>query len=1489
MDHSPNEQPRKHLSLAGGDAHLHHHTSPDASLQQTADLIRDSLSCEAVCILLWCESRQKLLTKYVSGLPTGLKGPEVYGPEEGLTGRHIFSQGRRLRCRIDFKSKTVREAEAGEVIADHTIKWQNMRAFRRRSEYKDFRSLMGAPVCAEREERGGRKRQRLGVVKLINKIKLDGGRKLLDERGFSERDEEALDSFLPAVESAIQGRRIAQYLESLGSINGKLMGTSFKYENVLKEVVRSCADVLNYRVCLVRRQQGARLRFEASNVGPVDDDYVSACDPSALAVREKIPVVWKATPGGGPALRLHSLDGQKTFSLASPSERALKMIEGYGVRSFLIEPILLRGSVIGTLECYTSQPHDFFEREVGAVGNYAGALAAALVYDKQQKLLKHLIEVQSTRGESGRQGNEETQLIAGTLEYIKEALGGEPTVLALLSAERLTNTMLDCETLYGVTPAQLRRVLRPEELETVRRGGEAALLNRPVSYTIRDDEGRNYNIYRAPFRLSKGAPPLGSLIVGAHEADTAKAFSKQVLSAEVKRLGMALSTIEKFRKSEALLEIVDEASRLEDLEEIYDFILKKTVSYFGFDYGVISRVNSVTRRVITERGKSVNPDVPSPEEWKHLSNYSLDHDRDILVRVVNEKKGFTIYGPTALKDYRGWLNIEIFRKYKHRDLIRVIIPFIFHQSVKSGDKFAHVLGVIEAGFHVNRQRQKQRIPRPLQKAFQFFINSCSKSLQRVTLLEQKNSEEAVLKKLDQEKNPNAILRLLLEESVKLVGGDSGDVTFLTHRDAKLRLLDDPIVYNIPKRRLSRLIKEQEVRAEGISISAKVAAEKKYYWTNDAKADPLYAVEFEEVESELCVPLLYSGQALGVLNINANRKNQFDERKAELIQSIANRAMGLYQKARVNDPLSTLVSPFNVFANSDHIYNTVIRLVEEFLGTETVSIWQKRPVKDDFELELAGASRALEKAYAEADIRKLKSDSFTGDAVGGEIVEVNSAKLRSRRFVYAHFAEDNGLEFMTAVPVSLGGEVYAVIDVFSRRPAPLFAEEKFFLRILASKAAIALQSAKLIYSFNEISAALPEGKIDSILQLITDSALEVLHANPVILYRYDAEQERFSPKPIISGWLRDESYRQKEAPVTENDLATKIRLSGTRYFKDKKEYDRFEREVKRKWQGTFNQPFWDREGIKSLAALRLTHGDDVVGVMFVNYRTRQSFAEHTRLIEAFASQATSAIVNAKLLEQNKRFWELRRRDSLALALSHVIPGLAHNSGNLLDSMTFEYLNFAESVEAAPGETVSKALCRGFLNDQQRLLKMLGADFRRLAYRKLDEFNEERCDVRDLIEGALRILRRRLEGVNVVWRKKKLPRILCDESQIQHMLLNLFLNSIAAMEGKERKELRIETAFDAQRQQVKIDITDNGRGVPPERRAELFEPAFSTRQSEGGSGYGLSTSRYIARNHDGSIEYVQPKDKVGATFSILLPVKRVRKNDRNDHDKGLRRRG
>jgi two-component system NtrC family sensor kinase len=68
-------------------------------------------------------------------------------------------------------------------------------------------------------------------------------------------------------------------------------------------------------------------------------------------------------------------------------------------------------------------------------------------------------------------------------------------------------------------------------------------------------------------------------------------------------------------------------------------------------------------------------------------------------------------------------------------------------------------------------------------------------------------------------------------------------------------------------------------------------------------------------------------------------------------------------------------------------------------------------------------------------------------------------------------------------------------------------------------------------------------------------------------------------------------------------------------------------------------------------------------------------------------------------------------------------------------------------------------------------------------------------------------------------------------------------------------------------VVLDVTDNGPGVPVELRDRLFDPLFTTRR--GGTGLGLALARRIARAHGGTIALCR-SDGLGATFRVELPA-------------------
>jgi two-component system NtrC family sensor kinase len=135
---------------------------------------------------------------------------------------------------------------------------------------------------------------------------------------------------------------------------------------------------------------------------------------------------------------------------------------------------------------------------------------------------------------------------------------------------------------------------------------------------------------------------------------------------------------------------------------------------------------------------------------------------------------------------------------------------------------------------------------------------------------------------------------------------------------------------------------------------------------------------------------------------------------------------------------------------------------------------------------------------------------------------------------------------------------------------------------------------------------------------------------------------------------------------------------------------------------------------------------------------------------------------------------------------------------------------------------------------------------------------------------------------------LPEVDLDRAQLQQVLLNLTINAIQAMRGRDRstpahlwvtatlvKTRSASGVTGAEKQlddpaRVRISIRDDGPGVPESVRARLFDPFFTTKQPGEGTGLGLSVSFGIVAAHDGHLWYEPGTGGVGSTFIIELPV-------------------
>ncbi len=154
----------------------------------------------------------------------------------------------------------------------------------------------------------------------------------------------------------------------------------------------------------------------------------------------------------------------------------------------------------------------------------------------------------------------------------------------------------------------------------------------------------------------------------------------------------------------------------------------------------------------------------------------------------------------------------------------------------------------------------------------------------------------------------------------------------------------------------------------------------------------------------------------------------------------------------------------------------------------------------------------------------------------------------------------------------------------------------------------------------------------------------------------------------------------------------------------------------------------------------------------------------------------------------------------------------------------------------------------------------------SYAYLDQAPIQAVDIHEGLENTLVILRHKLKAGIEIERAydPSLPRIQAYGSELNQVWTNIIDNAVDAMDGKGKISLR--TAY--QKPWVKVEIEDNGPGIPPEIQSKIFDPFFTTKPLGKGTGLGLNISYNIIHKHFGEISVVSGPGHT--CFDIRLPV-------------------
>ena len=143
----------------------------------------------------------------------------------------------------------------------------------------------------------------------------------------------------------------------------------------------------------------------------------------------------------------------------------------------------------------------------------------------------------------------------------------------------------------------------------------------------------------------------------------------------------------------------------------------------------------------------------------------------------------------------------------------------------------------------------------------------------------------------------------------------------------------------------------------------------------------------------------------------------------------------------------------------------------------------------------------------------------------------------------------------------------------------------------------------------------------------------------------------------------------------------------------------------------------------------------------------------------------------------------------------------------------------------------------------------------------------CDLCDLVESTLLVLRRKLEAKNVRLRSEISDdsKIHAREAEGRQIMLNLLANAIDAVEENGTIRIRSYT----QGEEVRLIVSDNGIGIPHTVAPRLFQP-FVTSKGTHGTGLGLWISKSLIEKNGGSLKVRSSRAwRRGTTFRVTLP--------------------
>jgi PAS domain S-box-containing protein len=266
-----------------------------------------------------------------------------------------------------------------------------------------------------------------------------------------------------------------------------------------------------------------------------------------------------------------------------------------------------------------------------------------------------------------------------------------------------------------------------------------------------------------------------------------------------------------------------------------------------------------------------------------------------------------------------------------------------------------------------------------------------------------------------------------------------------------------------------------------------------------------------------------------------------------------------------------------------------------------------------------------------------------------------------------------------------------------------------------------------------------------------------------------------------------------------------------------------------------------------------------------------------------TQEKCAIAELESANQSLRDAQLQLLKSEKMAsLGMLMAGIAHEIRTPLGAVSSTQRTMSQALDKL-GQRLGEAFPEAVKDSKvERLIKVLTDSARVVGdgsarvteivqrlrrFSCADEAKLCAVDVNAIAEDTLALIHHELKHhVELQKRFGNDVTLMGYPARLNQVLVNLLVNSAHAVRARGRGKIRLETR--AVGDEVQIEVSDDGIGIPPENLARIFDAGFTTKQDEGGSGLGLAISKEIVEAHHGRLEVASEVGR-GTTFTVKLP--------------------